>query len=90
MQVDIIAIGNSRGIRIPKALLEQCAFGKSVEITIENKQLILKKPAKPKKSTPKKLREGWAESARRMAALGEDALLMDDFRNAFDEEEWEW
>ena len=53
MKVDIIPIGNSRGIRIPKALLEQCGFGKSVEIEVEDNHIILSPTHQPRK--------GWEE-----------------------------
>ncbi len=94
MQLDIIPIGNSRGIRIPKALLEQCGFEDRLEVTIENKQLVLTKPAKPKKAKKRKPREGWDEAFKKMAeqqiAEGEEVLLMGDFPNEFDHTEWEW
>jgi len=94
MQVNIIPIGNSRGIRIPKALLDECGFGKSAELTVENKQLILKKSVAPKKPSKKKPREGWDTAFKKMAAQqiadGEEILLMGDFPNEFDNTEWEW
>lgn len=96
MQVDIIAIGNSRGIRIPKALLEQCEFGDTADLSVENKRLIVKKSTKAKKpkKAKKKPREGWEEAFKKMAkqqiALGEETLLMGDFANEFDHTEWEW
>ena len=42
MKVKIVPIGNSKGIRIPKALLKQCGFGKSVEITVEGNRIVLR------------------------------------------------
>lgn len=87
MQLDIIPIGNSYGIRIPQAFLKECEFKECVEAVVSNKQLILKKPKKSAKKTP---RQGWAEAAKRMAEVGDDKLLMGSFANAFDEEEWEW
>jgi antitoxin MazE len=87
MQLDIIPIGNSMGIRIPQAFLKECGFDGQVEAVISNKQLILKKI---KKSPKHKVRQGWAEAAKRMAAAGDDALVMSAFGNTFDEEEWEW
>ena len=94
MQLDIIAIGNSHGIRIPKALLEQCEFDKSVKVTIENKRMVLEKSAAPKKPAKRKPRKGWDAAFKKMAeqqvASGEEVLLMGDFPNEFDHTEWEW
>ena len=36
MKIDIIKIGNSQGIRIPKTIMEQCGFSESVEIDLLN------------------------------------------------------
>lgn len=58
MKIDIIKIGNSQGIRIPKTIMEQCGFTDSVEMEIKDGSLIL---------SPHKVREGWAESCSKMA-----------------------
>jgi len=58
MKVDIIPIGNSKGIRIPKVLLEECGFGESAQIAIENNQLVL--------SPVLKRRSGWDEAFKAM------------------------
>jgi antitoxin MazE len=81
MKVDIIPIGNSKGIRIPKTLLEQCGFGKSVEVEVENNRLVLS-PIVP-------LRCGWEDAFKAMAANQDDKLL-DTPATAFDESEWQW
>jgi antitoxin MazE len=81
MKVDIVPIGNSRGIRIPKALLEQCGFGKNAEITVEDNRLVL--------SPGRRVRSGWEDSFRAMAAKQDDKLL-DMPTSAFDESEWQW
>lgn len=46
MKTHIISIGNSRGIRIPKAILEQCRIEKDVELELENDKIILKPSGK--------------------------------------------
>jgi antitoxin MazE len=81
MKVDIIPIGNSKGIRIPKALMEQCGFDESMEIEVEDNHLIL---------TPiSRLRNGWDEAFKTMAANGDDELL-ETPATAFDDGEWQW
>ena len=82
MRVDLVRIGNSRGIRIPKALIDQCGFGETVDLRVERDHLIIA-PDRP-------LREGWAEAFHK-AASGDDELLLDAAPpNQFDREEWEW
>ena len=41
MKTKIISIGNSQGIRIPKAIIEHCGFDNSVEMEIINGSLVL-------------------------------------------------
>jgi antitoxin MazE len=81
MKVDIIPIGNSRGIRIPKALLEQCGFGNSVDIQVENDRLVLNRTAE--------VRRGWEDAFKAMAFRRDDGLL-ETPATTFDEDEWKW
>ncbi|MBU6371283.1 MAG: AbrB/MazE/SpoVT family DNA-binding domain-containing protein [Alphaproteobacteria bacterium] len=71
MKVDIVAIGNSRGVRLPKALLEQCRFGDAAELTVEDGRLVL---------TPVAPRAGW----RGAFAAAEAADLDDEDRDWLD------
>jgi antitoxin MazE len=84
MKVNIIRIGNSQGIRIPKPLLEQCHLGKTVELEVRNDHLAVL-PAR-------RARSGWADAFREMAAKGDDALLDKDTMPAtkWERAEWEW
>jgi antitoxin MazE len=81
MKVDIIPIGNSKGIRIPKVLLEQCGFRESAEIEVENNHLVL--------SPSRQRRSGWEDAFKAMAAKKDDKLL-DMPPSSFDEDEWQW
>lgn len=78
MHIDIVAIGNSKGVRIPKALLEQCGFGEHAEMRVDDGKLIL--------SPIKKPRAGWADAFKD----GDEELFNSDFANEFDETEWTW
>jgi antitoxin MazE len=83
MKLQIVRIGNSLGIRIPKALLEQCGFKDTVTVKVEDHNLIL--------SADKNPREGWKAAFKKMAERGDDQLLdSDQIDSAFDKEEWEW
>ncbi len=82
MRIDIIPIGNSRGIRIPSALLRQCGLKDQAELRVENGRIILERPG---------VREGWNEAFQQMAEAGDDELLWPEHPlAAFDLEEWSW
>ena len=82
MRANVIRIGNSRGLRIPRALFEQCGIRDAVERSVEGGRLVAQ--AAPR------AREGWAEAAREMAARGEDGLLDPLTPTIFDGTEWDW
>ena len=80
----IVKIGNSRGIRIPKALLKQTGLGEEVELEVDGRRLIVRPAVEP--------REGWEESFAAMAEASDDTLLDDEpsTPTSWDEQEWEW
>ena len=80
----IIKIGNSRGIRIPKTLLDQAELNGEIEIEVQGEQLIVRSIHSP--------REGWDEQFTRMAELGDDRLLDSEVisLSKWDKDEWEW
>lgn len=47
MRIPIIDIGNSKGIRIPKAVLQQTLLGKEVDMEIIDGRIILKRAVNP-------------------------------------------
>jgi antitoxin MazE len=84
MKTRIVAIGNSKGVRIPKSLLDQTGLSGDVEINAEGEVIVIRSTRRP--------RDGWAEEFRKMAERGDDALLDGDAppSSSFDREEWEW
>lgn len=86
MQVQVIKIGNSRGVRLPKAVLEQLKFGATAELRVEKDHLVLEPQRHP--------RDGWAESFKALAKASkkEDPALkaFRAIKNKFDAEEWTW
>lgn len=78
----IVQIGNSRGIRIPKALLELADLSDEVELHAEPGRLVVRATRRP--------REGWEAAAQEMRAADDDLLLDPPRPTAFDDEEWEW
>lgn len=84
MKSRIVRIGNSKGVRIPKPLLEDTGLDGEVEIRVHNDSLVI--------SPLKNPRQGWSKAFKAMAARGDDALVHGDQIRAsrWDEEEWEW
>ena len=78
----IVRIGNSRGIRVPKILLDQAQLPDEVELHAEPGKLVVQGVRRP--------RTGWAEAARTMAEAGHDGLLDVPSPTRFDRVEWEW
>ncbi len=82
MRASLIQIGNSRGIRIPKPLLEQTGLQGKVEIEVRGEQLVIRPADLP--------RAGWADAFARMAEHGEDGLLDRERPTKWDRSEWQW
>lgn len=78
----IVRIGNSRGIRIPKTLLDEAALPEEVELHAEPGRLVVQAIKQP--------RQGWATAAARMRPRRDDKLLDPPTPTSFDRTEWEW
>lgn len=82
MRAHIIQIGNSKGIRIPKALLELCHITSNVEVEVKGNTLLVH----PVKLAP---RANWEKAFQQTREYQEDRLLMDDLVD-LDLGSWEW
>ena len=82
MRARIIRIGNSPGIRIPKALLAACRLEDEVELLVEDDALVIRRA--------QATREGWEEGFAAMHTAGEDGLLDPPVPTKWDESQWEW
>lgn len=78
----IVRIGNSQGIRVPRALLEQADLPEEVELHAQPGRLVVRAARRP--------RAGWAEAARAMHERGHDTLLDAPTTTQFDQDEWTW
>ncbi len=82
MILDIVKIGNSQGIRIPKSILEECGIAEKVEVEVKNHNIFIK-PINP--------RSGWEESFKKMRKNDDDKLLIEDNVDLDNVEgDWEW
>ncbi len=83
MRAEIIKIGNSKGLRIPKAILEQCGLKNAVDLLVKDHALVI--------TAHEEVREGWSDAFQLMAESGDDVLLdAEPLAHSWDEEEWEW
>lgn len=82
MKARLVRIGNSRGVRLPKAVIEQARLTDEVELEVRGATVVIAAAKRP--------REGWAEAARELHASGGDRLLDPATPTAFEETEWQW
>jgi antitoxin MazE len=81
MLVSVIPIGNSKGIRLPKNIINELKIEDKVEMEIHNKAIVIRR-------IEKKPRQGWADAFAEMHKKGDDKPLIQDLKNeSFD---WEW
>jgi len=82
MKTRLVRIGNSRGVRLPKPLIEQAGLADEVELQLRGKTIVIAGRPVP--------RAGWAEAARKLHEQGGDHLLDPATPTTFDDTEWEW
>ena len=79
MKSRLVRIGNSRGVRLAKPLIEEAGLTDEVEIRAQAGAVII--------MALSSARAGWAEAA---AKFGPSALLDAPSATRFDDEEWAW
>ena len=77
IQVSIVQVGNSKGIRLSKTLLDKYQITNKVELVLENDYIVLKPVTEPRKN--------WENAFAEMHKNGDDKLLID---SVFDDEKW--
>jgi len=82
MKSRLVRIGNSRGIRLPKVLIEEAGLSGEVEVRVRQGAVIITAASRP--------RAGWADAARQARQRGQDRLLDEPTPTRFDDEEWRW
>lgn len=82
MKAKVVRIGNSRGIRIPKAVLEQCRLRETVELEVSEGHLVIRTASAP--------RHGWDDAFRQMHRHRDDVLLDPASQTGWDRTEWSW
>jgi antitoxin MazE len=80
MEVSVIRIGNSKGIRFSKTILEKYDIHDTVDLIMEEGQIIIKPMVKP--------RQGWEEAFKEMHLNSDDDLIIPDIFEDENTEEW--
>lgn len=81
MKTRLIRIGNSRGVRLPKPVIEQAGLSDEVELQVQAGAVVIRPTNGP--------RTGWADAAAHLAAT-ETGLLDPMTPTRFDRDEWAW
>jgi len=83
MKINIVRIGNSKGIRLPKPILEQCRLKDAVELEIQDNRLVIR--------AIHSARSGWGHAFAEMAKKGDDTLVQPNPpATEWDKNEWRW
>lgn len=84
MKAKIVKIGNSRGIRIPKNMIEDLGFSDEVEITKNGKNLMISRVKIP--------REIWDSKFKEMAKNKDDREIINSSIaiNSWDDKQWQF
>ena len=82
MKARLIRIGNSRGVRLPKPLIEEAGLKDDVQLRVRDGEVIITSVNEP--------RSGWAEAALRARNQDHDRLLDEPTLTEFDQKEWRW
>mgnify|MGYP003600404285 FL=1 len=80
MELSIINIGNSKGIRLSKTILEKYNIQDKIELILEKGFIVLQPKAEPRKN--------WEKAFQEMHKNGDDQLLIDDVFDDENFEEW--
>lgn len=88
MKTKLVRIGNSRGVRLPKPLLDQVGATDEVELEVKGQAIVI--TAKGTGANVRQPRAGWAADALRLREREGDQLLDTSTPTRFDEDEWRW
>ncbi len=82
MKLRLIRIGNSRGIRLPKPVIQEAGLSDEVELRVRPGAIVIQPAAGP--------RAGWGDAAKQLRQRSHDAPLEPIPATPFDQEEWRW
>ena len=82
MKTQIIQIGNSQGVRIPKVLLEESKISGDVDLELHEEGILIRNIQKPRKN--------WDSIFKSLAENDDDDSTVFDAPTTFEKKEWQW
>jgi antitoxin MazE len=83
MKIKLVAIGNSKGVRIPRSVIQECSFGDEVDLSVRDGAVVL--------APLREARHGWDRAfAKGTKGKDQELLMPEDLGHSWDEEEWTW
>jgi len=82
MKTRLVQIGKSRGLRLPKPLIEKAGLKEGVEITLRDGAIVITSAEHP--------RADWGAAVSLLLKRREDYVLDEPTPTVCDDEEWEW
>lgn len=82
MKAKVIKIGNSKGVRLPKSIIEQVGLGDQIVLEASKGTIVIRPVIA--------IRANWAAMFEEMARKGDDKLLLPESQSNWDREEWQW
>jgi len=79
MRINLVKVGNSKGVIIPAALLASCGLKDVVDLQIKGKKLVIEALKQP--------RSGWFEGYQ---AENDEAAVLDSIPVDEGDDEWVW
>ena len=80
MRIDLVKIGNSQGIRLPKAIIEQAQLTDELDLEVSEGAITIRSTTRP--------RESWEDAAIACHSAGDDQI--DDWDVATSDFEGQW
>lgn len=82
MKSQIIQIGNSQGVRLPKALLEESGISGEIDLVLHEEGILIR--------GVQRKRDGWADELKAMLDKEEDEISDAVALTDFDVKQWQW
>lgn len=82
MKAKVIKIGNSKGVRLPKSIIEEVGLGDEVMLEASKGTIVIRPISA--------VRANWEAAFEAMTHKGDDKLLLPDSQTKWEREDWQW
>ncbi|MDX2225099.1 MAG: hypothetical protein SFV21_20245 [Rhodospirillaceae bacterium] len=90
MKVEIIKIGNSRGVRLPKAVLDQCSLHATADLSVEHGAIVIRPRRRPRHDWDARFAASANAAPKKKVRAADDGPLPDHVSQVWDRREWRW